>query len=79
MDGRATRTPPLPVLEPEGTFVIQVRSDSDVARQHLVGRVEHVKSGNNEAFTSLPALLRFIDRHVTASKPSSARKKKEES
>ena len=69
MDGRATRTPPLPVLGPEGTFVIQVRSDSDLARQHLVGRVEHVKSGTSESFASLAALLRFIDRHVTANKP----------
>ena len=53
-------------LKPEGMFVVHLRSDSAVARQHLVGRVEHVKSGDSEPFASLAALLSFIDRHVTA-------------
>jgi hypothetical protein len=51
-------------LTPEGTFVIHLRSDSEVARQHMVGRVEHVKSGESEPFASLAALLSFIDLHV---------------
>jgi len=72
MDGSATRTPPLPVLEPEGMFVIHVRSDSGAARKHLVGRVEHVKSGTSEAFASLAALLGFIERHVPTAKSSTA-------
>jgi hypothetical protein len=59
-----TTTPPSPLLTPEGVFVIHLRSDSAAARQHLVGRVEHVKSGTNEAFASLDALLGFIDRHA---------------
>jgi hypothetical protein len=53
-------------LTPEGMFVIHLRSDSDVARQHLIGRVEHVKSGESEPFASLAALLSFIDQHVTS-------------
>jgi hypothetical protein len=51
-------------LTPEGMFVIHLRSDSAVARQHVVGRVEHVKSGESEPFASLAALLGFIDRHI---------------
>ena len=59
-----TRTPQAPSLGPDGIFVIHVRSDSAAVRQHLVGRVEHVRSGDSEQFASLPALLGFIDRHV---------------
>jgi len=45
-------------------FVIHLRSDSDLSRQHLIGRVEHVKSGDSEAFVSLADLLAFMDRHA---------------
>jgi hypothetical protein len=56
--------PPSPSLTPEGIFVVHLRSDSAVARQHLVGRIEHVKSGDSEPFASLEALLAFLDRHL---------------
>jgi hypothetical protein len=46
---------------------IHLRSDSAPARKHLVGRVEHVKSGDSEQFASLEALLAFVDRHMVAS------------
>jgi hypothetical protein len=59
-------TPSSPLLTPDGMFVIHLRSDSAAARQHLVGRVEHVKSGDSESFASLAALLGFIDRHGKA-------------
>jgi hypothetical protein len=45
-------------------FVIHLRSDSDPSRQHLIGRVEHVMSGDSEAFVSLAELLAFMDRHA---------------
>ena len=61
-----TATPQGALLIPDGMFVIHLRSDSAAARQHLVGRVEHVKSGDTESFASLAALLGFIDRHVAA-------------
>jgi len=64
MVGDSTTTRPAPLLTPEGMFVIHLRSDSAAARQHLVGRIEHVKSGDCEPFASLAALLGFIDRHV---------------
>jgi len=60
-----TATPEGPSLTPDGIFVIQLRSDSAAERQHLIGRVEHVKSGDSEQFASLTALLGFIDRHVS--------------
>ena len=56
----ATKTP---LHTPVGIFVIHLRSDSDVSRQRLIGRVEHVMSGDSEAFVSLGDLLAFIDRH----------------
>jgi rhodanese-related sulfurtransferase len=55
---------PRPLLAPDGIFVIHLRSDSAAARQHLIGRVEHVKSGDSEQFASLEALLAFVDRHM---------------
>jgi hypothetical protein len=64
MNCAGTTAPSSPLLTPEGMFVIHLRSDSAATRQHLVGRVEHLKSGNSEAFASLDALLRFIDRHA---------------
>jgi hypothetical protein len=50
-------------LTPDGIFVLHLRSDSDTGHEHLVGRVEHVKSGESEPFSSLGALLGFIHRH----------------
>ena len=50
----------------EGIFVVHLRSDSDVGRRHLVGRVEHVKSGHDELFDSVEELLAFIERHVAS-------------
>ena len=62
-DGPASTKTPL--LTPAGIFVIHLRSDSDVSREHLIGRVEHVKSGDREAFVSLGDLLAFMARHAT--------------
>ena len=61
-DGPAVTKTPLHT--PVGIFVIHLRSDSDLSRQHLIGRVEHVKSGDSEAFVSLADLLAFMDRHA---------------
>ena len=61
-DGPAeTKTP---LHTPAGIFVIHLRSDSDVSRQRLIGRVEHVMSGDSEGFVSLGDLLAFMDRHT---------------
>jgi hypothetical protein len=49
-------------LTPEGTFVVQLRSDSDVPQRRLSGRVEHVMSGQSEHFTSLAGLLALMAR-----------------
>jgi hypothetical protein len=49
---------------PQGMFVLHVRSDSDLGRGHVVGRVEHVMSGDDELFGSLEVLLAFVRIHV---------------
>jgi hypothetical protein len=48
----------------DGAFVIQLRSNSDV-RRRLRGRIEHVMSGQSEAFTSLAGLLAFMARFAS--------------
>jgi len=53
-----------PIHIPAGMFVIHLRSDSDLSRQHLVGRVEHVMSGDSEPFVSIHALLAFMGRYT---------------
>ena len=63
-DGPAATKAPLHT--PAGIFVIHLRSDSDVGRQRLIGRVEHVMSGDTAAFVSLGDLLAFIDQHPAA-------------
>ena len=60
-DAKTAKTPLHP---PAGIFVIHLRSDSDLSRQHAVGRVEHVMSGDSAPFVSLAALLAFMDRHA---------------
>jgi hypothetical protein len=60
-DGPAATKAPLHT--PAGIFVLHLRSDSDAARQRLIGRVEHVMSGDSVGFVSLGDLLAFIDRH----------------
>jgi rhodanese-related sulfurtransferase len=57
----ATKTP---LHTPAGIFVIHLRSDSDLSREHLIGRVEHVMSGDSEAFVSLDGLLAFMNRYA---------------
>ena len=41
-------------------FVVQFRVNSDVARGRVIGRVEHVVSGQATHFASLEELLTFI-------------------
>jgi hypothetical protein len=55
-----------PLHIPAGMFVVHLRSDSDVSRQHLVGRVEHVMSGDSQPFGSVDALLEFMSRYATS-------------
>lgn len=62
--------PPAGRLAPEGTFVIQLRSGSDVAHGAISGRVEHVVSGESEPFASLAEALEFMARHAPQVTPS---------
>ena len=58
----SNRRPPRGTVTPEGTFVVQLRSDSEPNRRRFRGRVEHVISGQSEQFTSLSGLIAFIAR-----------------
>jgi len=53
--------PPSP-LSPHRAFVVQLRTETDVAAGYLIGRVEHVVSGQATTFDTLEALLAFIAR-----------------
>lgn len=64
MTQRPDRRPTSPRLTPDGTFVVQLRSNSDVGRRRLRGRVEHVMSGQSVQFTSLASLLAFMARYA---------------
>ena len=61
---RGSDKQPSAALAPERTFVVQLRSDSDLAQRQVHGRVEHVVSGESEPFASLDALLAFMSRHA---------------
>lgn len=64
MTQRTERRPISPRLTPDGTFVVQLRSNSDVRQRRLRGRVEHVMSGESVQFASLAGLLAFMARHA---------------
>jgi hypothetical protein len=49
-------------LPPERAFVVQFYADTMLDTAHMVGRVEHVVSGQVGHFHSLATLLFFITR-----------------
>jgi hypothetical protein len=51
-----------PVLSPHYAFVVQFSAETQVEAGRLVGRVEHVVSGQAAHFHSLEALLAFLAR-----------------
>jgi hypothetical protein len=58
-------TPPTPSLLPELAFVVQFREGTDLEHGLLMGRVEHVTSGQATRFQSLEEVLTFMP-HVVA-------------
>jgi len=59
-------------LDPAGTFVIQLRAGSDVTRERISGRIEHLMSGVSERFESLAELLAFMARRNASTAPKDA-------
>ena len=53
-------------LSPSRAFVVQFRTETQVAQGRVRGRVEHVVSGQATHFASVEELLAFIG-HVLAS------------
>ncbi len=61
------QTEKLAPLSVHHAFVVHLRVNSDIARQHLTGLVEHVVSGQATHFQSLEELLAFMKRVLTQS------------
>ena len=49
-----------PQLPTDRAFVVQFATSADLPQQQVVGRVEHVVSGQSTHFQSLEELLAFI-------------------
>ena len=56
----APGTPQESLLSPRRAFVVQFRMETDVARDHFAGRVEHMISGHAARFHSPEELVAFI-------------------
>jgi hypothetical protein len=55
-----------PLLTTGGIFVIHLRSDTDLGRGQICGRIEHVMSGQSEPFVCLADMLDFMERYTGA-------------
>jgi hypothetical protein len=52
------------VLRPDHAFVVQLRTGVRVGLDELMGRVEHLTSGDSATFASLEDLLTFMKGHA---------------
>lgn len=59
---RPESTPPLPARQ---AFVVQFRTGTDIAEENVIGRVEHVVSGEAALFQSVDELLSFFHQMLT--------------
>ena len=50
-------------LDPEDSFLVQIRGGSRLAERAISGRIEHLHSGDSEQFASLAELFDFLTRH----------------
>ena len=51
-----------PSLPTQRAFVVQLHSDSKLAKGQFKGRVEHIVSGQSAHFSSMKALKAFMQR-----------------
>ena len=51
-----------PSLPTQRAFVVQLHSDSKLAKGQFKGRVEHIVSGQSTHFSSMKALKAFMQR-----------------
>jgi hypothetical protein len=64
MGGEDMRSLPI-----RGAFVVQLHAETDMAQGHIIGRVEHVVSGQAARFQTLDELLAFLSRTLQAASP----------
>jgi hypothetical protein len=50
-------------------FVVQLHAEADVAHRRIMGRVEHVLSGQARRFQTLAELLEFFTHIIQAASP----------
>ncbi|MFN2427972.1 MAG: hypothetical protein ABR587_16165 [Candidatus Binatia bacterium] len=50
-------------IDPEDSFLVQIRGGSRVDEHVVSGRIEHLHSGQSEPFGSLTEMLDFLARH----------------
>ena len=53
-----------PSLPTQRAFVVQLHSESKIAKGQFKGRVEHIVSGQSAHFSSMKALKAFMQRVV---------------
>jgi hypothetical protein len=51
------------IIAPEDSFLVQIRGGSRLSDRAVLGRIEHLHSGQSEQFGSLAELLAFVARH----------------
>ena len=54
------------LLSMHRAFVVQFHADTDLAKGHIAGRVEHVQSGQATHFATVDEFLAFLARGLTA-------------
>ena len=54
-------------LLPQRAFVVQLRAETDIGAGRVIGRVEHVVSGEATRFQSVDQLLGFLARMLARS------------
>jgi hypothetical protein len=57
------------LLPARRAFVVQLSVEADLTREHWVGRVEHVVSGQVRHFQTLDALLGFVAQILAGESP----------
>lgn len=63
---------PLPVYPSAGRYVLRLHRDAVPRAGHLVGRIEHVSSGESTEFATGTQLLDWLAVHATQSREGGA-------
>jgi hypothetical protein len=62
---------PLPLFPSAGRYVLRLNRDAQPEAGRLVGRIEHVSSGDSVDFASSTELIVWLSSHASAALPGS--------